>query len=40
MDKNKLKIWHKFAVMITMVVLFYLLITTWITLKILGNDRF
>lgn len=39
MDKNKLKIWHKFAVMITMVVLFYLLITTWITLKILLNDN-
>lgn len=39
MDKNKLKIWHKFAVMITMVVLFYLLITTWITLKILCNDN-
>lgn len=39
MDKNKFKIWHKFAVMITMVVLFYLSITTWITLKILGNDN-
>ena len=34
-SKSRLKIWHKFAVMITLVILVYLCVTSWIALRII-----
>ena len=36
-DKSRVKIWHKFAVIITLVVLIYLSITSWIAIKVISH---
>ncbi len=36
-DKSRVKIWHKFAVMITLVILLYLSITSWIAIKVIAH---
>ena len=36
-DKSRVKIWHKFAVMITLVILVYLGITSWIAIKVITH---